>query len=163
MLQIAKYSKSGPIIKITPASIEYIKNIYSKSFSSTATLFFAPWQHKPTEFYIYLPLMIINNKSSVKTDRTFHCHAPLVAVSVKEWKCFGRTDGAPKKLCQTKHLSFCIIQNYLNWFSSPLLMIIAAGGVEGISLRIHGPIVFLNRKRTMTKFNPHYLTLHHAA
>lgn len=37
-------------------------------------------------------------------------------------------------------------------------------GVGGdISLRIHGPIVFHNRKRAMAKFNPHYLTLQHAA
>ena len=56
MLQIAKYSESGPIIKITTASIEYIRNIYRKVSLQQAPSLALPQLLEPTEFYIYLAL-----------------------------------------------------------------------------------------------------------
>lgn len=58
VLQIAKYSKSGTIIKITAASIEYIRNISWKGFCRTTTLFCSPFAAKATEFHIFLALNV---------------------------------------------------------------------------------------------------------
>lgn len=96
VLQIAKYSKSGPIIKITAASIEYIRNISWRSFSLTTTLFCSPFAAKATELYMYLPLMVIK-KQNLKLTGYFISLSltPSLFSSVEEWKCFGQTSGAP--------------------------------------------------------------------
>lgn len=76
VLQIAKYSKSGPITKITAVSIEYIKNIsWRNSFSYSSVLFFA-LPSLPTEFLYLFALNGYNKKATFKADRMFHLPFP---------------------------------------------------------------------------------------